>query len=193
LVGAQIHLTSMYTPRIQEHDNEVNDPGCPLHSLANSTIDEINPRPCHDEYMEETSSKDAEDTHEKSSTLADGHEAAALEDANLRSVWQNIMKDFGLTGRPHRNVAVLMLSWANELDDLRTMAEVEKLKCVFKDDFNYKVVQQRLLANKRPGLQVARHLAQFVYDYDSDSTLLIVYYAGHGIPGENPGELHLAG
>jgi len=185
-------LAVMNTPKDQKHDNSMNGSGCLLHSL-DDTGDEIYPEQCHYEFEMPSGNKSTDEAHENHSSVSDGQEAAALEDASLRSVWQNVMKDFGLTGRPHRSVAVLMLSWANELDDLKTTAEVEKLKCVFRDNFNYKVIQRQLVANKRPGLQVARHLANFVDEHDSDSTLLIVYYAGHGIPGENAGELHLAG
>jgi len=40
---------------------------------------------------------------------------------------------------------------------------------------------------------MVKHLADFVYDKDADNTLLIVYYAGHGVPGNAPGKLRLAG
>ena len=182
----------MNSPRAQNHNNDLNDPSCLLDSL-DSTDSNTCPGQCDYNFEKITSSNITDDAHQKSSASTDGQEAAALEDANLRGVWQNIMKDFGLTGMPHRSVAVLMLSWADELDDLKTMEEVEKLKGVFRDDFNYKVVQGQLRADKRPGVQVAMHLTTFIFAHDSDSTLLIVYYAGHGIPGENSGELYLAG
>jgi predicted protein tyrosine phosphatase len=41
--------------------------------------------------------------------------------------------------------------------------------------------------------QVNRYLADFVDDYDDTSTLLIIYYAGHGRPGSDPGVLRLTG
>ena len=38
-----------------------------------------------------------------------------------------------------------------------------------------------------------KFLSEWVYDEDGDNTLLIVYYAGHGVPGQDPGQLKLAG
>jgi predicted protein tyrosine phosphatase len=102
------------------------------------------------------------------------------------------MKDFGHTGKPHRHTAVLMISWMEALDDLHTTDEVNELESVFTGYFHYTVVKRQLTGDKRPCFQVRKHLIEFVDAYDSESTLLIVYYAGHGIPGK-PGELHLAG
>jgi hypothetical protein len=37
------------------------------------------------------------------------------------------------------------------------------------------------------------HLAQFIYDEDGHDTLLVIYYAGHGIRDIKPGSLKLVG
>jgi hypothetical protein len=136
--------------------------------------------------------KETDKTDAESPSPSDGQAKVALEDANLRNIWEHTMKDFGFTGKPHRNTAVLMISWIEELDDLHTTAEVNELESVFTELFHYTVVKRQLTGGKKPGFQVSKHLLEFVETYDSDSTLLIVYYAGHGIPGK-PGELHLAG
>jgi hypothetical protein len=117
---------------------------------------------------------------------------AASEDAKLRNVWETSMKDFGIAAKPHRDTVVLMISWAEELDDLHTTEEVNELEAVFTEYFHYKVIKRQLTASKRPAIQVSKHLVDFIDTYDGESTLLIVYYAGHGIPGK-PGELSLAG
>jgi hypothetical protein len=119
---------------------------------------------------------------------------AASEDANLKIVWDDTMKDFGVTGKPHRDTAVLMISWAEEFDDLHTKTEVDELENVFTGLFHYTVRKQQLseLGGKQPTLQILKCLLEFVYEFDSDSTMLIVYYAGHGIP-RKPSKLHLAG
>jgi hypothetical protein len=122
-----------------------------------------------------------------------GKAKAATEEANLRNKWETTMRDFGEDGKPHRDAAVLMISWAEELDDLHTAEEVDELEAVFVQLFNYTVTKAQLTAKPQPTVQVNQHLANFVATNPSDSTLLIVYYAGHGIPGDNPGELHLAG
>ena len=118
----------------------------------------------------------------------------ASEDANLKSVWDNTMKNFGVTSKPHHDTAVLLISWVEEFDDLDTKREVNELERVFTELFHYTVRKQQLseLGDKQPNLQISKYLLEFVWEFDSDSTMLIVYYAGHGIPGK-PGELHLAG
>jgi hypothetical protein len=130
------------------------------------------------------------------SALSGGSSNAALNDAKLKVIWDKIMKDFGLTRKPHRDTAVLMISWAKKFDDLHTEAEVDQLESVFTKLFHYKVEKQQLSNSEDksyiPSLQISQCLINFVRTFDSDSTLLIVYYAGHGIPGK-PGELYLAG
>jgi hypothetical protein len=117
----------------------------------------------------------------------------ALEDAGLRCIWEDQMKEVGGPRQPHHKVVVLLISWAPELDELQTSDEVEKLGNVFASKFNYRVVKGRIEKNgKIPQHQVSKYLADFVYDHDSEGALLIIYYAGHGIKGD-PGELTLAG
>lgn len=114
------------------------------------------------------------------------------DNARLQLVFDNELKDLSGTGRPHKACAVLMISWDDELDDLGTSKEINELGEIFEDLFNFKVVKKRILKDHRsPQVQVQKILGDFVYDYDSPVTLLIVYYAGHGIPGERG--LSLAG
>lgn len=115
------------------------------------------------------------------------------DNARLKLVFDKELKDLSGTGRPHRECAVLMISWDDELDDLGTSKEINELGEIFKDLFNFKVEKKPILKDHRrsPQVQVQKILGDFVYDYDSPVTLLIVYYAGHGIPGE--GGLRLAG
>jgi hypothetical protein len=113
-------------------------------------------------------------------------------DATLRNVFENTMRDLGTIGKPHRKTAVLMVSWAAELDDLNTAQEVNDLESVFKEDFHYTVVKEQLAGEKPPGQQFSKFLTDFLWNYDSESTLLIIYYAGHGTPGKK-GELHFTG
>src|SRR5271169_5465465 len=88
----------------------------------------------------------------------------ALEDARLRSIWEDSMKEVGGPSQPHRKALVLMISWAPELDELQTSDEVESLGKVFTDKFNYTVVKGRIEnSDKLPQHQVFKHLADFVY------------------------------
>jgi hypothetical protein len=59
----------------------------------------------------------------------------------------------------------------------------------------YKTTRRALKIDSRRSAQaqVNRHLAEFVDDYDDTNTLLIIYYAGHGRPGNDPGVLKLSG
>jgi hypothetical protein len=106
----------------------------------------------------------------------------------LHTVWDESMKGVGGVGLPHRKCAVLLISWEAKLDDLHTGEEVDKLEAVFKDEFRYIVVKKQLVASKlSPHLQVQKILLDFVVEHDDESTLLIVYYAGHGVPGKQEG------
>jgi predicted protein tyrosine phosphatase len=61
--------------------------------------------------------------------------------------------------------------------------------------FHYKTVRKTLTEDprRRAQHQVNRYLADFVDDHDDANTLLIIYYAGHGRPGEARGSLKLTG
>jgi hypothetical protein len=135
-----------------------------------------------------------EKTNSEPSMSSDGKGNAASEDANLKSIWDDTMKEFGVRGKPHQDTSVLMISFADEFDDLHTKPEVDKLETVFKDLYHYRVIKRELSesGNQPPTQQLSRYLLELVEASYRDSTLLIVYYAGHGIPGK-PGELHLAG
>lgn len=132
------------------------------------------------------------DDNGNSPSSTKGKAKAASEDAILKKAFDEVMNDLGSTGKPHRQAAVLMLSWAEELDDLHTQGEISELRTVFEELFNYQVMERKLSGTKKAGLEIAKHLIDFVTEYDAESALLIVYYAGHGIPGER-GELHFAG
>lgn len=123
---------------------------------------------------------------------------AADQNAVLQSIWDEKMKGVGGVGLPHRKCAVLLISWEAKLDDLNTGEEVDALEAVFKNLYRYTVVKKQLMeGEKPPQIQVQKILVDFVFEYDDQSTLLIVYYAGHGIPGkqegDGPGALLLAG
>jgi hypothetical protein len=72
--------------------------------------------------------------------------------------------------------------------------KVSRLKKVLGERYRFNIQEKRLKdGNKTAQVQVNKYLADFVYDEDDRNTLLIVYYAGHGIPGYAPGQLMLAG
>jgi hypothetical protein len=150
----------------QKPNGEIDSPACTLHS-TDIPNDEENPDPHQDEVNTTQEENEVQQVDEPATASPDRQEKAALEEAKLRSIWQETMNGFGLTGKPHRNVAVLMLWWANELDDLHTTDEVEQLQRVFEDYFHYVVVLGQLSADKRPGNQLTKHLADFVYEHEA--------------------------
>ena len=95
----------------------------------------------------------------------------------------------------YKEVHVLMISWEESSDDLKVKREVETLGNVFKEYYNFAVhpVLLRNNTNKLPRHQIQKYVGDFVYDYDSPKALLIVYFAGHGTPGDHSGELQLHG
>ena len=95
----------------------------------------------------------------------------------------------------YNKVAVLLLCWEQSCNDLKTTDEVNALKSVFEERFRYHTTVEILDNNRTPKLQVRlnKKVAAFVDKHDGPNTLLIVYYAGHGKPGKDHGELEIFG
>lgn len=95
----------------------------------------------------------------------------------------------------YKHVFVLLLSWHPECDDMVVDPEVQKLKNVLENIYNYNVesvqIDSRLPAS--PQAQANLAVAQFVHLNDKEDTLFIVYYAGHGSPGKDRGHLNMTG
>lgn len=123
------------------------------------------------------------------------YDSAQEKKATDRQVlWTNIMNE-GRYQNPSRydKVEVLLLSW--KVSDLDTTKEVKDLRKVFEEDFGYHTTTMYLNANSEKKLQthLNRHVARFVDDYNDPNTLIIVYYGGHGGPGDFLGDLELIG
>lgn len=74
------------------------------------------------------------------------------------------------------------------------MYKVDELAEIFRGTYNYKVQSRRLNSTGlKLQLQVNAITAKFVLEEDSPSTLLLVYYAGHGAPGQKQRSLELTG
>ncbi|KAF7506054.1 hypothetical protein GJ744_012301 [Endocarpon pusillum] len=113
------------------------------------------------------------------------------DDARLKAVWSKEMGDAGERS-VYRTVSVLLISWDDEAGDLKTEEEVQKLTHVLKDRYHFDVDDKRLNVEKSAQIQLNQHLGNFVGDKHDECGLLIIYYAGHGFPG-NAGELTLTG
>ena len=93
-------------------------------------------------------------------------------------------------------VEALLLCWKEECNDLEnTEEEVTRLKLVLENKFRYHATIEHLDSNVEGRLQVKLNylVARFVEAHDGPNTLLIVYYGGHGKPGQLQGELQLLG
>lgn len=66
---------------------------------------------------------------------------------------------------------------------------------VLTNTFKYTIMRKELLNDPKKSAQIQanKHLADFVYDHDGANTLLIIYYAGHGLSGGVPVGLYLTG
>ena len=112
-----------------------------------------------------------------------------IPDIDYRQCW-----DKALATNPKKYAKVLLLRFANGTCDLDTEAEVNQLISTFEDSLHYQTFTKLLdPTNKtRLHLQFQKHLADFAYDHDDPDSLLLVYYAGHGIPGRDyHGELQI--
>ncbi|MCJ1384076.1 hypothetical protein MMC17_007192 [Xylographa soralifera] len=122
-------------------------------------------------------------------------------DKELETVWNQVMnQDRHNNHSRYDNVSVLLLSWAQESDDLDVQVEVDALAAVFQDTFKYQVQSYQLKSFsesaepvKKAQIQLNSIVAQWVMECDAPGSLLIVYYAGHGNIGAVPGQLELFG
>ncbi|KAF2197242.1 hypothetical protein GQ43DRAFT_344045, partial [Delitschia confertaspora ATCC 74209] len=92
----------------------------------------------------------------------------------------------------YHNVAVLLVKWADNLDELGTREETEELRDIFKYQFHYETQIVELNVASKPQHQLNRHLSAFVEKHDGPHNLMIVYYTGHGIYREDGKYLQLS-
>ena len=82
----------------------------------------------------------------------------------------------------YKKAAVLLFSWAQDVFDMNVKKEVDELKEVFENEFNYKVMRECLRPSsptEGTSLQsnVSYMIAQFIHEFDEPNSLLIIYYA----------------
>ena len=115
------------------------------------------------------------------------------QDSELQLTWSRIMDEGKYRNlSTYTKVKVLLLCW--KYSNFDTQQEVDDLKATFEIKFNYHVEIKYLDIEKRLQVRVNSIVAAFVDDHDGPNTLFIVYYAGHGKPGEEEfGDLELFG
>ena len=128
------------------------------------------------------------------SSTIDYESQDAKEESEYQRCWINTM-DKGPYKNPstYQKVEVLLLCWADNVDDMATKHEVNRLKEVFTTKFHFNAHTEYLDTRTGPKLQlqVNAKVAAFVLAHDGLHTLLIVYYAGHGRPGHYYGALEM--
>ena len=120
----------------------------------------------------------------------------AKDDSDYQVLWSNIMDEGTYkSSTKYANVEVLLICWVEQSDDLVITGEVKKLKSTFEDRFNYgaRIGYLDSKAKQTPQVQLNAMVANFVNAFDGPNTLLIVYYAGHGKPGNYYGSLEIFG
>ena len=125
------------------------------------------------------------------------YESKIEQEASKYSVaWSNSLdKGHFRNSTAYQKVNVLLLRWADSSDDIKVTKEVDDLKNVFEERFNFHAEVKLLdtTIQKKLQVQINAIIAGFVDKHDGQDTLLIVYYAGHGKPGHIPGQLELFG
>lgn len=132
--------------------------------------------------------------------ISEPHEVEYLDDgvqrdSKLQVQWDTWMSDVQRNPSVYKDVFVLMLSWHAHCDDMSVDDEVKRLAYVFEDIYHYKVTTVLIDCQhaRTPQVQANFALAEFVMKNDHENSLLIVYYAGHGSPGRDPGDLRMSG
>ncbi|KAA8911285.1 kinase-like domain-containing protein [Sphaerosporella brunnea] len=98
-------------------------------------------------------------------------------------------RDYWQTGSEYEKVTALLLYW--EEDDLNVVPEVDKLRTLFEQEFNFSTATV-ILPSISPRAELQYELAAFVKKHGlAPRSLIIVYYAGHADPpdAKNPSSL----
>ncbi|TVY39388.1 hypothetical protein LSUB1_G004327 [Lachnellula subtilissima] len=82
-------------------------------------------------------------------------------------------------GTRYKRVHALLLSW--EEDDLGVIKEIERLRCVLKNTYQYSVESYEI-PSRKPDAALKRRVLEFLDD-DAEDILMIVYYGGHARRG----------
>jgi len=85
----------------------------------------------------------------------------------------------------YKEAHVLFLSW--EEDNIGVKQEINDLRSVFSRFYRYQTHEYEINSQK-PGRDTQSKVASFLSENDSHDNLLILYYAGHGIPSRQGSE-----
>ncbi|KAF2851286.1 hypothetical protein T440DRAFT_449317 [Plenodomus tracheiphilus IPT5] len=98
----------------------------------------------------------------------------------MQSWWEEAYAKHMKTPDGYAKVAVLLVKWEDEVDDMKTAKEAHELETLFREQFNYTTEIVEIGVRGRPQLQLDRDISNFIYQHDGPHNLLIIYYTGHG-------------
>jgi hypothetical protein len=100
----------------------------------------------------------------------------------FRDEFKRSLGDYFVGGTQYyTHVNVLLLYW--EEDDLGCQKELKKLTGILEEHFHY-AVHTFVIPTRRSQALLQREISEFVLKYSLESTLTIIYYAGHGDPDD---------
>ncbi|KAI9787483.1 MAG: hypothetical protein M1839_000012 [Geoglossum umbratile] len=114
-----------------------------------------------------------------------------LDNAQLRATFNDEVDEAMKIPDAYDKVAVLLIYWVKELDDMNCEPEVGQLDDVFSTRYHYQTHSLKLHNRTNPQNQLNSGIAAFVAANDGRHNLLIVYYAGHGAWCEKKSVLYL--
>jgi hypothetical protein len=104
---------------------------------------------------------------------------------DLRFIFEDKMRDNAKVGSHcHSKVAVLLIDWEKKSEGyLDTKKEVDSLRTLLRKKYHFTVRRKRLNTDlpQAVSTQLEKFLVDFKFECDSDESLLIIYYAGHGL------------
>ncbi|KAI9705699.1 MAG: hypothetical protein M1820_005109 [Bogoriella megaspora] len=109
------------------------------------------------------------------------HEETEATEEQLQRCWQDEMCRQMKIPTGYLNVAVLLVQWEDEIDELRCGSQVQELEAVFRDDFNFITEIVKLNGLSKAQHQLNRAIANFLEKRDGQHNLTIIYYTGHGL------------
>ncbi|UPX14577.1 uncharacterized protein EKO05_0005055 [Ascochyta rabiei] len=109
----------------------------------------------------------------------------------MRRLWEEATSKNLNRSENYSHVAVLLVKWAEELDELKTRSELEELAAVFREQFHFHTETVELNVASKPQLQLHRRISTFAAENDGPNSLMIVYYTGNGVYRELENYLQL--
>jgi hypothetical protein len=156
-----------------------------------TSVDDVTPGQGHSTQHDDALTQQVLDAEKDDSQSSEQDTAMAMQ-----TWWDEAAKRNLNLRDGYQNVSVLLIKWADELDELKTQAEVrllsrssnlaltnnqtQDLEDLFRNRFHYNCQTVQLNVKTRPQHQLSRHISTFIEDNDGPQNLLIVYYTGHG-------------